>query len=331
MTEGVGPEALRDNLIGAKPGNRPVSAPLYQRIANAVPNAADFRTRMRGAYWNSVSGGTPAAVTRNVDGLTPTRMGSHLFDPAEHDLMRNVARVGTETPAQLKEAARLAKTNEPKIAKPEVGKSGEIADRMLGYGREGEKVFGALDRALHKNGDIKNAARTWGRMSAENRDEFRGAWLRNMGGGGEQFSLAKFATNWEKYSDQAKSIMLGREHRADVHDFYLAAKKYGDTLQKYGNPSGTAQVSTWHKLVAGAFKTAGGVATGTLALYHPIFLAAGGLGLHKLSRILATPQGARNVSKFMRVGEAYRNSPSPAKLALFSSLSRSLENEQPAH
>jgi hypothetical protein len=321
VTEGTGPEALRDNLIGAKPGNRPVSAPLYEAISNAVPNAAAFRNRLRGAYWNSVNGGAPSAIARKVEGLTPTRMGSHLFEPHEHDLMRGVADIAQRTPEEI---TALGKEKPPKPVKAEPGRAEQLATRVLGRNRGEEQVLGVFDSAIRQGGKIKEAARIWGKLSTTERNEVRGNWLRNLGGGGEDFSVAKFVTNWNDYSDQAKSFMLDREHRRNLDNFHTVAKNYQDTLARYGNPSQTAQMTAWHKLIAGGLKAGVGVATGTTAFFHPIGMAIAGLGLRKLSRILATPEGARDISRWSRVAQSYKDAPSASKAAALTNLTRSL-------
>ena len=90
--------------------------------------------------------------------------------------------------------------------------------------------------------------------------------LRNLGGGGEEFSVAKFIKNWENYTPQAKAIVWDREHRRTIDNFHTLAKEYGATLSRYGNPSGTAQVSAWHKLMTGGLKTAAATVAGTLSV-----------------------------------------------------------------
>jgi hypothetical protein len=332
VTGGIGPEGLRDNLIGAKPGNRRVSAPLYEAISNAVPNAGEFRNRMRGAYWNAMSEGSPAAVARNVEGLVgsnadgsnATRMGLHLFGPEEHQLMRGYSRLSQETPAQLKEAARTAKEREPKLIKPEPGKAQQLAGKVLGRNRSDEQVLGTVDRMMREGGDIKNFARTWGKMSEANRDQLRGSWLRNMGGGGDEFNVSAFVKNWGEYSDQAKAIMLDRPHREAMNDFHSALKNYADTIRKYGNPSGTAQVSAWHKLLTGTLKAGAAVATGGAALFHPIGVAVTGLGLRKVATILARPQGAQQINRWSRLARAYERAPTARTLNLLQTATRTL-------
>lgn len=326
VTGGIGPEGLRDNLIGAKPGNRRVSAPLYEAIRNAVPNADEFRNRLRGAYWNTMSEGSPTAVARNVGGFTPTRMGSHLFEPHEHELMRGYAQLSQQTPEHLREAARIAKQSEPKLAKVEPGKAEQLAKRLVGKNQGGEQTLSKIDLAMRQGGNIKEAARAWGKMSEANRNEFRGAWLRNLGGGGDDFSVAKFVKNWSDYSDQAKAFMLDKEHRQNLNDFHQIAKDYQTNLARFGNPSGTAQVTAWHKILADTAKTAAGVLIGTTSPAHLIGIALAGLGGRKLSTLLASPRGAQQLTRWNRIAKAYDRTPSTPKLLALQSTTRLLEN-----
>jgi hypothetical protein len=334
VTGGLGPEGLRDNLIGAKPGNRRVSAPLYEAVSNAVPNAGEFRNRVRGAYWNTISAGSPKSIASDVAGLTPTRMGSHLFEPHEHDLMRGFADLAQRTPQEI---AEVRKAKPPKPIKVEPGKAEQLASRVLGRNRSDETVLSKFDSAIREGGNIKEAARVWGKLSGGERDEVRGNWLRNMGGGGENFSVGAFLKNWNAYSKQAKSFMLDREHRAAIDDFHTALSQYADTISKYGNPSGTAQVSAWHKLAAmtvkgvanipAAMKGAAGAAAVPVAAAHlPLTIGTviGGLGLRKVAKILAIPQGARDISRWNRVAQSYRSAPSAGKLTVLSNLTRTL-------
>jgi hypothetical protein len=321
VTEGAGPEALRDNLIGAtKPGNRPISSPLYEAIRNAVPDADAFRNRLRGAYWNRLSEGNATTNARLIDGVTPTRMGSHLFDAGEQNILRNAARAGEEAPAQLKEAQRLARESEP-----QTGKAEEARKSVFGYNRSEEQAVDKLDAMMRGTG-IKDFARAWGRMSPADRASFKGHWVRNLGGDGENFNLGTFVKNWETYSDQSKVVMLGREHRQNLDDIYTAAKRYSDNIAKYGNPSGTAQVRAWHDLAKDAAKAAGTLATGAFTI-GPIQTVVAGVGLRKLAKILATPEGAANVSRWNRLANAYTRSPNSRTLHLLGRATRSINDQ----
>lgn len=330
VTGDIGPEELSRQLIGAKPGTRGISAPLYDAMSGAVQDPAALRNNLRGAYWNRIApeGRSADRIASDVGELRSTRMGDRLFEPAEHDQMRDFGDLAQRTPQDLRQAAVEAKANKPKPTKPEPGKAEQLASKMLGRNRSDEAVFGTFDRMLREGGDIKNAARTWGRLSDANRNDVRAALLRNMGGGGEHFNVAEFVKNWESYTPQAKAILLDRDHRQNLQDFYTVAKQYKDTIAKYGNPSGTAQVSAWHKLGAGTFKGAVALAAGhTIGLVPSIVTIATGLGARKLSRILATPEGAQQVARWSRLAQAYERVPSARTLALLSGATHNLNQQ----
>ena len=161
-------------------------------------------------------------------------------------------------------------------------------------------------------------------MSDANRNEFRGSVLRGLGGGGETFSVDKFISNWDKYSDQAKAVMFDREHRQTIQNVYTLAKNYSENLKRYGNPSGTAQVSAWHKLLAGTAKTALAVGAGTMSVAHPLGMVAAGLGGRRIATLLARPEGAKQLVRWSRMAQLYNSAPSAAKLIALQNATRAL-------
>jgi hypothetical protein len=164
-------------------------------------------------------------------------------------------------------------------------------------------------------------------MPEANRNELRGAWLRNMGGGGEDFNASAFLKNWDDYSKQAKTIMLDRPHREAMQDFHEALGQYADTIKKYGNPSGTAQVTAWHKLAVGTLKLGAGLAAGG-AVGGPIGVVAAGLGGRKLAAILAKPEDARQINRWTRLARAYDKTPNRNTLNLLQTATRTLQSSQ---
>ena len=266
-TGDVGPENVARNLVGSKPGNRGVSAPLHDAIMGAVDNPAQVRAGMRGAYWNAITRGrSPDAIASAIADLRPTRMGRNLFEPHEHDLMGGYADLTERTPEDLRQAVRTARENRPEPTKVAPGEAQQLAARVVGR-RSEEQVFDKIDTMAREGGDLKGLGQTWRAMPEASRDEFRGAWLRNMGGGsGDDFNVSQYVKNWESYPAQAKAVILGFSgpHLRSLEDVYTVAKQYADTIKKYGNPSGTAQVSAWHNLAKGALKTGAALAVGTM-------------------------------------------------------------------
>ena len=257
------------------------------------------------------------------DSLRQTRMGRNLFAPGEHDLMRTHADTVNRTRPDL---AEIAAAKPPKPTKVEPGPREQLASRIVGKIGGGEPVLGRFDNALRNN--TNEAARIWSQISPANRNEARGVWLRDLGGGGEQFSAAKFIKNWDSYSDRAKAIMLpNKAHRQQVQNFYILAKQYGENLARYGNPSGTAQVSSWHKLMTGTAKTAMAVGTGAASVFHPLGMAAAALGGRGIASLLARPESAAQLTRWTRMAQAYNSAPSTAKLVTLQNTTRLLAQE----
>jgi hypothetical protein len=344
VTGSTTPEAVRDDLIGHKPGNRPGSAPLYQAIGNAVPNPDQLRTRWRGAYWNAMQGDinpvtgrpNPATLRRNVQGLAPpgeppTTMGAHLFTPQDLQLAHDYAAFTEQVPQHLKQIDREAAATEPKLARVEPGPAQQTAKDFLGN-RSYEQVFHAFDSALKKGKTAasREAIDAWRTMSDVNKAEFRGAWLRNLGGGGEQFDLGKFVKNWSSYSDALKGMVVGNEqHLQHLNDFHKQAEEFVDAVSKYGNPSGTGQITMWHKLLTGGLALGGAIVAGNhpaAAIGSAMATLAGGLGLYGVSKLLATPRGAAELVKWNRTAKAYQRAPTAAKLNALSTSTRLLQN-----
>jgi hypothetical protein len=151
-----------------------------------------------------------------------------------------------------------------------------------------------------------------------------------MGGGtGDNFSAGTFATNWNKYSDQAKAVLVrDRAHRESLNDFAKISKEYGDQIKKYGNPSGTAQVTAWQKIAGTALKAGGAAFAGGLALFHPFGVLTAGVGMRQLAKMLAKPSGAQQVMRWNRLATAYNRSPSPGALNALQNVTRLIEAQK---
>jgi hypothetical protein len=329
VTGGLGPEQLRTDLIDTKPGARPVTSPLYEAIANAHPDAAAFRNQMRGAYWNDMNAKDARGVARVAQKLAPigdqpSRIGAHLFDPSEHSLIHQVARSRLETPEAISEINRA---KPPRPVEAIAGEAERFVKSELGRKADAE-VYQKFDAGLKEGGDIRTSSRMWRGMTDENRDAARGAWIRGMGGGtGDTFSLLEFVKNWENYSKDAKTMMLGpenSEHRQNLQRFYEDAKKYTGDLKRFGNPSGTGPYNAWVKLLTGV----GGLAVGG-AFGHLFLAAAAGLGAWKLAKIMAMPAGAQQMARWSRLAKAYQMTPHPRTLNALQTATRIL-NDMPS-
>lgn len=141
---------------------------------------------------------------------------------------------------------------------------------------------------------------------------------------GADFSPERFLTAYNKLSDAGRNVLFrsgGRGDLADsLKDIATVASKFRE-LQKFSNPSGTAQNTI-------------GAATGASAV-TPIFygdfltpLAVVGsvVGGRTLANILAKPAAAASVADFSKKYESALRLPSPAKVVLLEISSRNLAN-----
>jgi len=148
-----------------------------------------------------------------------------------------------------------------------------------------------------------------------------------LGGDGE-FNPTQFAKNWESYSDQAKTIMLrDRGDRRSMDNLAEILKEYGNNIKKYGNPSGTAQISFYQKLLTGAIKYGSVPLAAGLGPFHPISALIAGVGARQFAKYMAKPESAVQVVRWSKLAKAYQNKPDPAVFRSLSRMTRSI-NEQ---
>jgi hypothetical protein len=330
-TGNAGPTDIAGKLVGGSPGRNEVSQPLYRRILGATDNPGAVRDRLRSTYWREINHPTPNTAARKIEDLGVSPMGRELFSPQELEQQRAHGVTKQQTELELKQAADQAKASKPAPVKfkpspaPEPGKAETLASKMLGRGRSDEQVFDTLNQAAKT--DVKNFARTWGRLTEDGRNEFRAAVTRQMGGGvGDKFNPEEFVKNWDSYSPQAKVVMFGREHRQAMEDFKDILKEYGNNIKKYGNPSGTAQISFYQKLLTGAIKYGGTALAGGLAPFHPIGVLIGGLGARRFASMMAKPEEAQQVVRWSKLAKAYQNKPDTRTFSALSKMTRSIND-----
>src|SRR6516162_8722090 len=327
----AGPTDIASKLVGGSPGRNEVSHPLYQRILGAVDNPGAVRDRFRSTYWKEINHPTPNTAARKIEQLGDSPMGKELFSPQELEQQRAHGVTKQQTEIELKRAIAEEKATKPKPIKfkpepaPEPGKAETLANKVLGRNRGEQQIFDQVDQFAKT--DPKNFARTWGRMIEDNRKEFTAAWLRSLGGDGE-FNPTQFAKNWESYSDQAKTIMLrDRGDRRSMYNLAEILKEYGNNIKKYGNPSGTAQISFYQKLLTGAIKYGSIPLAAGLGPFHPISALIAGVGARQFANYMAKPESAVQIVRWSKLAKAYQNKPDPAVFRSLSRMTRSI-NEQ---
>lgn len=196
--------------------------------------------------------------------------------------------------------------------------------------RHGESIVGALlNSAKEKSGNIallREARRT---MSPQSFDQLAGVMLHELGlaeGQTGEFSLARFATNWNKASDQAKALMFSPAHLAEIENIaHLGG--YLKDAGKFTNSSHTGSIIVLMDVAKDAallfhdVVQSGSLGMGTVAG------AGSTLGAFFLTKWLASPKTVASMSRWTSVYRALTlNQPTPARIAAFKVATRTLAN-----
>jgi hypothetical protein len=129
------------------------------------------------------------------------------------------------------------------------------------------------------------------------------------------FSPDLFASEWSKYSPQAKTILFGNAgpHRQALDDIAMISQRYKNIGKQFGNPSGTAQNVT-------GFGTAAWIMSSPYTAIPSLISGA------VFAKVLASPAGASSAAKWGKAYEALKVSQSPQKMVAFQLASRNLAN-----
>lgn len=331
VTGEVTPQELSNWLVGStKVGSKGVSSRLLTRLAEATNGDAEAMQAIRGGVWNrltqtaeGVADKAPAKIADDIGDFlngSGRDVANRLFTPEQRAIARIYAdtlRRGANARQTLAEAAANSK---PSAAKVSAGPMQELAETVLGKGgKTDEALFNAIDSYAKAGGkgDVKTLADLVKAIPEKDKGDLAGALIRKMGHSTQtnDFTLEMFASDWGKYSPQAKAILFGNAgpHRQALDDIALISQRYKDIGRRFGNPSGTAQnviplgIGAW--IVSSPFTAIPAILGGAVA-----------------SRMLASPAGASSISKWGRAMEAMQRAPSASRFAALQMASRNLVN-----
>lgn len=163
-------------------------------------------------------------------------------------------------------------------------------------------------------------------MPGEEWDEVASAVIQRMGrnpGQAMEFSPEAFMTAFKKLSPGGRKVLFrstGKGNLADALDDIATVSSRFKELQRFSNPSGTAQVSVGIAQLGGT----SGVAFG---LVDPLTFVGGLLGTGLLARALASPATARAVAGYGRAYNLHVKSPTRLTAQALSFASRRLAAE----
>lgn len=327
VTGEVTPQEVSNYVVGAsKVGAKGVSSRLLTRLAEATGDDPEALQAIRGGVWNRLSQTTegtaakpPAKVIGDIHEFlngSGRDVANRLFTPEQQGVMRayaNMLRRGTEQRELLDE---VAKNTKPTAMPVGSGPMRDLATAVLGKnGKTDEALFSAIDAYARSGGraDVQTLADIVRNIPEKDRGDLAGAIIRNLGHSDQAngFSPEKFATEWKKYTPQAKSVLFGNAgaHRQALDDIAAISQRYKEVGRRFGNPSGTAQN------VAGM---------GVLAsvVTHPYVAIPSLVGGAIFARLLSAPASAQKVAILGKAANALSRNSTPAKIAVVQSAAK---------
>lgn len=203
----------------------------------------------------------------------------------------------------------------------------EVLQKLLDAKGEGAvaTLFGATKE---KGGNLELLAQIKRSVAPATFDRIAGSLLNEIGHNSSSghFSLAQFATGWDKLSPGAKAILFSPDHRKWIDDIVQLGRhlKGGD---QYRNSSNTAGAMILFDIVKSAGELGVGVVAGVVSPVAAGAVLSGAAAADLLTRYLASPAKAAAMSAWTR---AYRgmtlNQPTPARIAAFRIATRNLAN-----
>jgi hypothetical protein len=291
-----------------------------ENVANGIGHAGGFEG-VHGLRVELRAAGKPGVANPNGTSVDPGEM-RYLTAALNRDLDAGVRHVSTNPNI----AESLYKTAELKAGdRIKVNKQLEPLTQQ-----SGENIIGTLvNSAREKSGNIallREAKRT---MPPAAFDQVAGVLLHELGlaeGQTGEFSLSRFATNWAKVSEQAKSTMFSPQHREWIDNIAGLGNHLKDA-GKFTNSSHTGSIILLLDIAKDAALLAHDL-TQNGELGVGAALGAGtSLAAPLVARWLASPKTAAPMSRFVTAYRALTlNQPTPARVAAFKVATRQFAN-----
>ena len=327
----VTPQEVSNWLVGAsKVGSKGVSSRLLTRIAEATGNDPESMQAIRGGIWNRLSqstGGVDAkAGVKSANAIYEFLNGSgrdianRLFTPDQRAIMTAYADTVRNTFAQRRAAPGIERATKPTPTDVGVGPMQELANTVLGRnGKTDEALFAAINSYAKSGGrgDIQTLSRIVKALPEQHRGDLAGSIIRQIGISPRtgQFSPDVFASQWQTYTPQAKTILFGNAgpHRQALDDIMAVSERMKQIGNRFGNPSGTAQNANIFAIGAGAMAA-------------PLTTLTAALGGSVVARILASPVTAASAAKWSKAYVAASMRPTAQTIAAYNAASQNLNN-----
>lgn len=231
-----------------------------------------------------------------------------LGDAMKRDLHEHVTH--SVQPGVTREQALAAVRNAENVAAPLIEQNKQVAD-LIGSSAEG--LGGALATAgREKSGNVALLAGLKRSLPADQFNQIAGQALHEMGFNttANKFTLDQFATQWGKFSEQAKGVMFTPQHRKFLDDIAQLGRHMKEA-EVAMNRSGTGRAGGLTALAAGVGASIGG-AVWTGDLQFLLGLGASAASSYALAKAMARPEIAASAARFARHAIKYDRHPNMA-------------------
>lgn len=185
-----------------------------------------------------------------------------------------------------------------------------------------EQVFDRLVAMAgsKQRADIARLTQARKAMPAEDWGDFVSGLVQRLGRTPEgAFSAERFSTAYGNLSDAGKSLLFRSTGQGDLarhlDDIATISGRFKQ-LQRFANPSGTAQTATAHSLLGGSFAY----------FVDPLTALGSAVAPWATAHLLSRPATAASTASWMRSFERLARNPSPASFAAFDRSTRNLAN-----
>ena len=328
LHQDVKPQEVANWLIGSgKIGKQGITSRLYDGLMKATGNNPELAKSIQGAIWDTLSNSKNAAADiREFVHKSGRDLAEKVFPQGSRDLMLRHADTLDQGAAAREVVADVAKNTKPAAMPVDKGPMQQLAARVIkGNGDKPEALWKTIQSYTKPGGDVGGLAGLVRQLPADMKGDIAGAVVRGLGQNQSgQFSLDLFARDWGKMTPQSKAVLFGNagDHLKALDDLATIGQRLKDVKGKYGNPSGTAQTSAFHHLVA----VMAGILGGHFSLGATGTAVGSAIGGNIGARILASPAGAASIAKYAKALERQAASPTPASQALVSMTQRNLVN-----
>jgi hypothetical protein len=288
----------------------------YRNVAGGAPFMGAHRARADARDAGDVLSPHPGYNSADFNRLTRAMTG---------DLRNMAAAAATnQTPAGRATAIRAFDEAEQR-AGPLIEQN-KALNRLISSKGEGS-IASLLTAAKERGGNLQLLSQLRNSMSPQDFQAIGGTLIHELGQNAAtgQFSLSKFATDWNKISEGAKRVMFDQAHLRHLEEIANLGSHLKGSLRE-SNVSHTAGALILLDAARDAIMLGVGVGTGAIsgvgAISGAALAATGVLVAHWMS----SPAHAASISAWSRAYQAVGLSPTPARIAMFNIATRNLSS-----